>query len=317
MILVTGAGGYIGRRLVQRLLTEGYHVRCLYTSQHARFIPDHPSIEAFVQNEPDSQFWSSLVDGIHTIIHLRSSMWWGRTVDQKAIEIEGTRKLIYAAKSAEVGRITLISHLNATPTSGIETLNTKSIQEQLIRESGLAYTIIQSSLVFGELDSFISHLAAIFYLNPFVYSLPSRGEFLQQPLYVSDLIDALILSLDSIEMVDKTVPIGGPELLTFSELILTMMRVLSVRRTMIPIPPYILRWINKVVSIFLPRTLITEQWFDLVFTSRTTDPVNFVRFFGMQPRRFEDTLMQYLPNQNHFGLLLRRSFRRAPRRTKS
>ena len=92
MILVTGAGGYIGRRLIQRLLTEGYHVRCLSTSQHARFIPDHPAIEAFVHNDPDSQLWSSLVDGIHTIIHLRSSMWWGRAEDQKAIEIEGTQE---------------------------------------------------------------------------------------------------------------------------------------------------------------------------------------------------------------------------------
>lgn len=317
MILITGAGGYIGRRLVRRLLAQGYSLRCLTTPQHARFVPNDPAIELFALAEPDDRLWSDLAAGIHTIIHLRSSMWWGGAADQRAIEIEGTKKLIRAARNAQVGRIILISHLNAATSSGIEALRIKSMQEDLLRNSGIAHTIIRSSLVFGEGDSFISHLAANLYLNPLFLLIPSRGEFLQQPLYVNDLVEAIVHSLASIDLLDTTVSVGGPELLSFQELLQTIARVLSIRRMMIPFPPFLLRGFNRIWGRLVPRSLITDQWFDLVFTSRTTDPIHFVRTFAIQPQRFEDTLQQYLPRQNHYGLWLRRVFRRTPRRTKS
>ncbi|MCY4008458.1 MAG: NAD-dependent epimerase/dehydratase family protein [Anaerolineaceae bacterium] len=317
MILITGAGGYIGRRLVRRLRAQGHTLRCLATPQHARYVLDDPAIERFALAEPDDRQWSELVAGIHTIIHLRSAMWWGGAADQSAVEIEGTKKLISAARNAQVGRIVLISHLNAATASGIETLRIKSMQEDLLRNSGIAHTIIRSSLVFGEGDSFISHLAANLYLNPLFLLTPSRGEFLQQPLYVNDLVEAILRSLNSIDLLDTTVSVGGPELLSFQELLQTIARVLSIKRTMLPIPPFLLRGMNRVWRRFVPRSLITDQWFDLVFTSRTTDPIHFARTFALQPQRLEDTLQQYLPRQNHFGFWLRRVFRRAPRRNRS
>lgn len=317
MILVTGAGGYIGRRLVMCLLANGHSIRCQVTPQHARSFPDNPAIETYIQHEPEDELWSQMVDGVHSIIHLRSAMWWGRVQDLQAIEIEGTRKLIQAAKQAHVGRIILISHLEATPASGIETLRIKGMQELLLRESGLAFTIIRSSLVFGEADSFINHLAAILSANPFFFIQPGRGEYLQQPIYVGDLVEALNRSLDSLELVDKTITVGGPEFLTFTELIQAIMRVTGMQRPLLDAPPYLLRWLTRVMSLLLPRSLITEQWLDLVFTSRTTSTGNLPRSFGIQPQRLEDTLLGYLPRQNHIGLLLRRSFRRQPRRVNS
>ena len=241
-------------------------------------------------------------------------MWWGRVQDLRAIEIEGTRALIRAARSAHVGRVILVSHLNASPASGIPTLRIKGMQEQLLRESGLAFTIIRSALVFGEADSFISHLAAILRANPFFFAQPGRGEYLLQPIYVGDLVEATARSLQRLDVVDETVTVGGPEYLSLTELLQTIMRVTGMQRPLLDAPPYLLRWLAQIGSRLLPRSLITEQWLDLVVTSRTTSIGNLPRSFGIQPKRLEDTLLGYLPQQKHFRFLLRRSFRRRPRR---
>ncbi len=314
MILVTGAGGYIGRRLVAHLLVEGRLLRCLVTPQHARALPEDSALETHIHHEPNDALWAQLVDGVHCIIHLRSAMWWGQAQDLHAIEIEGTRALIRAARLAHVGRVILVSHLDASPASGIPTLRIKGAQEQLLRESGLAFTIIRSALVFGEADSFISHLAALLRANPLFFAQPSRGEYLLQPIYVGDLVEAIARSLQRLDVVDETVTVGGPEYLTFTELLRTIMRVTGMQRPLLDAPPYLLSWLALVGSRLLPRSLITEQWLDLVATSRTTGIGNLPRSFGIHPQRLEETLLGYLPRQRHFRTLMQRIFRRRPQR---
>ena len=72
------------------------------TPQHARALPEDSALETHIHHEPNDALWAQLVDGVHCIIHLRSAMWWGRAQDLHAIEIEGTRALIRAARLAHV-----------------------------------------------------------------------------------------------------------------------------------------------------------------------------------------------------------------------
>jgi NADH dehydrogenase len=251
--------------------------------------------------------------GAHAIIHLENAQWWGRSRDLERIELGGTQQLITAARAARVGRIIAVSQLGASPSSGYTLLRVKGRVEDAIRASGLAYTIIRSGLAFGEDDAFINHLAMQFTANPLFFLMPGQGEVVLHPIYVDDLVTAIVQSLETLETVDSVIEIGGPEYITLEDLIRTVMRVTGMYRMIISVPPYLLRWLTGVYTRLMPRSLITAQWLDILATNRTARIGSLFQVFGIQPRRIEDTLLTYMRGRRYGWMLLRYSFRRRPR----
>jgi uncharacterized protein YbjT (DUF2867 family) len=313
MILVTGATGFIGQHLVRQLMAEGYRVRCLIPPGQAEHLPWEYPPEIVEGHVFDEEALFKAMTGIHVIFHLANAQWWGRPRDLERIELAGTRNLIAAARAARVGRIITLSHLGAAPSSAYALLQIKGLVEEAIRDSGLAYTIIRSGLVFGEQDSFINHIAMSLRANPFFFLMPGRGEVVLNPIHIDDLVNALVRSLHTIDVVDTLVEIGGPEYITLEDLIRTVMRVTRMPRLIIPVPPYVLRWTTAIYSRLLPRSLMTPQWLDLLATNRTAQLGNTYHYFGIHPRRLEDTLLTYLRGRNFWTPLMRSSLRRRPR----
>ncbi len=313
MILVTGSTGFIGRHLVTRLMADGRRVRCLLPERRTKQLPWPQPPQMIHGNVLDEEALFRAVSGVHTIFHLENAQWWGRPRDLERIELVGTRNLITAARSARVGRIITLSHLGASPSAAYTLLRIKGMVEDEIRSSGLAYTIIRSGVVFGPDDSFVNHIAMMLHTNPFVFLMPGRGEISLHPIYVDDLATALFRSLETVETVDATLEIGGPEYIALEDLIRTVMRVSGTPRFVLPVPPYLLRWITAVYSRILPRSLMTAQWLDLLATNRTAPLGNVFNYFGIKPRRFEDTLLTYMRGRGYLWPMVRYTLRRRPR----
>lgn len=317
MILITGATGFIGRHVVAALMEQNLPLRCILTAWQARRLPwdaeDPRAPEIIVGNLLDDEAIFRAVTGAHTIIHLENAMWWGRQRNLERIEIAGTRSLITVARSARVGRIITLSHLGAAPSSAYILHRIKGQVEELLRNSGLAYTIIRSGIVFGPGDSFITNIAVMLRSNFLFFLMPGRGEVVLHPIYIDDLVRCITLSLEGVQTVDQTIEVGGPEYVTLEDMLLTIMRVTGMQRLIISVPPYLLRFISALYSFILPRSLVTSQWLDILATNRTTQLGNVYQYFGFQPRRFEDTLVTYLPQQPHWWNLFRNTFRRRPR----
>ena len=157
MSLVTGGTGLIGRHVVKKLMAAGTPVRCLLSEQQQRRLPWEPAAphapEIVTGTVLDEEVMFGALNGVHVIIHLENAMWWGRPRDLERVELVGTRTLIGVARSARVGRIITLSHLGAAPSSAFTLLRIKGMLEDMIRASGLAYTIIRSVLVFGTEDA--------------------------------------------------------------------------------------------------------------------------------------------------------------------
>lgn len=313
MILVTGATGFIGRHLVQRLLDEGYRLRCLVPPGQAEHLPWENPPEVVEGNMLDDEALFRAVTGVHVIIHLANAQWWGRPRDLERVELVGTRNLVAAARAARVGRMITLSHLGAAPSSAYPLLQIKGLVEETIRDSGLAYTIIRSGIVFGEEDSFINHIAMSLRANPLFFLMPGRGEVVLQPIHIEDVVNALVRSLHSVEAVDTVAEIGGPEYITLEDLIRTIMRVSRMPRLIIPVPPYVLRWTTAIYSRILPRSLMTPQWLDILAANRTAPLANTYHYFGIRPRRLEDTLLSYMRGRSYWMPLMRSSLRRRPK----
>jgi uncharacterized protein YbjT (DUF2867 family) len=313
MIVVTGASGFIGRHLVARLLRDGQVVRCLVPPGRGHEL-DSSTIPDVVSGSllNEEQIFKVLT-GAHTVIHLDSAQWWGRSRDLERIEVFGTRNLVAAARSARVGRIIVLSQLGASIASAYALLSIKGQVEEIVRTSGLAYTIIRSGVVFGEDDAFINHIAMILRLTPLVFLMPGYGEVVLHPIYIDDLIEVLVRSLELVSSIDSTVEIGGQEYITVEDLIATIMRVTGQYRTVLPVPPYLLRSLVGVYSRIFPRSLMTPQWLDILAANRTAPLGNIFNNFGIQPRRLEDALLTYMPDKNYLRAGLRYTLRRRPR----
>jgi NADH dehydrogenase len=189
----------------------------------------------------------------------------------------------------------------------------KGMVEDELRSSGLAYTIIRSGVVYGQEDSFVNHIAMMLRANPFFFLMPGRGEISLHPLYIDDLVSALFRCLEAVDTVDATLEIGGPEYIALEDLIRTVMRVSETPRFILSVPPYLLRWISVIYSRILPRSLMTPQWLDLLATNRTAPLGNTLNYFGIKPRRFEDTLLTYMRGRGYLWPMVRYTLRRRPR----
>ena len=313
MIFVTGATGFIGRHLVARLMADGHRVRCLLAEGKQKDLPWAEPPEIITGNLLDEEVLFKAATDVNTIIHLESGQWWARPRELERIEIVGTRNLIAAARAARVGRIIIVSQLGASSSSGYTLLRIKGIVEEQVRSSGLAYTIIRSGLVFGEDDAFVNHIAMMLRANPLFFLMPGRGEVVLHPIYIDDLVEAIVRSLRLIDTLDATLDIGGPEYITVEDLIRTVMRVSGARRLIIPMPPYVMRALAAIYSRIFPRSLLTAQWLDILATNRAAQLGNTFNAFGIRPRRFEDTLLTYMPGRRYWWPMVRYSLRRRPR----
>ncbi len=313
MILVTGATGFIGKPLVERLIYDGHPVRCLLNEKQVATLPWEAAPEIITGTLMDSVVLYQAMSGVNTVIHLENAQWWGRERDLERVEIHGTRNLVEAARSARVGRIITLSHLGATPSAAYPLLRVKGTVEEIIRSGGPAYTIIRSGVVFGKDDAFINHIAMQLLSNPFLFLMPGRGEIVLHPIYIDDLVEAIAQTLENLDTVDQMIEIGGPEYITLRDLIRTVMRVSGRERLIVSVPPYALRWINQGTRLVLPRTLLTPQWLDLLATNRVAKIGTLTRYYTIKPHRLEDTLLTYLPGSNGVWATLRAVFRRRPR----
>ncbi len=317
MILITGATGLVGRHLVQRMMNESLPMRCLLPERRQRRLPwdaGNPQAPEIVTGSvTDEEEFFRAVTGCHVVIHLENAMWWGRRRDLEHVELTGARALAAVARAARVGRIITLSQLGAAPSSAYTLHRVKGEVEDILRNSGVAFTIIRSGIVYSSEDAFINHIASMLRINPAFFLMPGGGESVLHPIYIDDLVEAIYRSLNLIRLVDTTVDIGGAEYMSLRDLMRTIMRVTGMRRILVAIPPYFLRWTTGLYSRLLPRSLMTSQWLDILAANRTAPLGNTYDYFGFQPRRFEETLLTYLPRRRHFVGLLRDTFRRRPR----
>ncbi len=311
MILVTGASGFVGRHLIPALAEAGWPVRALVPPRRRRMSwPD--GVEVTVGRVSDPAALHQAMQRVHTVFHLASAQWWGGQRDLERVDVEGTRNVIAAARAARIGRIFFLSHLGAEPSSAYRLLRVKGRVEELIRRSGLPFTIMRCGVLFGPEDRFVNGIAMLLRANPFFFFQPGQGESLLHPLYIGDLVQALVNSLERIALVDATIEIGGAEYMTFNEMVRTVMRVSHAKRVIVSVPPYALRGMTRTIRRVLPRWPLSTQWFDLLAGHRTAKLGNLFDYCDVRPVRFEDTLLTYMP-QRRYALELVRFLLTPPR----
>jgi uncharacterized protein YbjT (DUF2867 family) len=310
MILVTGSTGFIGKSLVRKLVESGQEVRLLLRpSPQSPRLARGLSVEVAVSSLNDERSLRAAMVGVDTVYHLAGVERQGAYADLMKVDIQGTQSVTRAAKDARVKRIFFLSHLGADRASAYPILKAKAIAEESIRRSGIDYTIIRSAVVYGPDDGFTTALAGLLATVPAIFLLPGDGRTLLQPLWVEDLVTCLIWALDSESITNKSLEIGGPEYLTFKQVMELVMQTIDINRTLISTRPPYLRWLTVFLESIFPGLPVSVYWLDYLATTRTCTLDTIPRTFNLMPARMAQNV-SYLEDKDWRQSLLKILFKR-------
>ncbi len=310
MILLTGGTGFIGRSLTRQLVETGHQVRLLLRpSPRTPRLPVGVPVEVAVSSLDDISGLRAAMKDVEAVYHLVGGEGQGGGANLQVVDIDGTRNVCQAAADARVGRFLYLSHLGADRASGFPVLKAKGIAEEYIRKSGVPYTILRGSILFGPGDEFTTGLAMLLAAAPGFLPLPSKGQTLVQPLWVEDAVTCLIWALDYPETINRTYEIGGSETFSLRQVAGTIMEITRQPRLLVNWPTQSMRALTILMEFIFPRFPASIFWMDYLAVNRTCPVDTIPRVFGLMPARFASRL-DYLRGghwiRQLFGRLLSR-----------
>jgi len=230
--VVTGAFGFSGKYIAERLLAAGHIVRTL-TNSPDRGNPFHGRVAAYPYNFDDPD---KLVESLRGASVLYNNYWvrFNYRAFSHAKAVENSLKLFDAAKKAGIKRIVHISITNPSLDSPFEYFRGKAVLEEAITESGLSYAILRPAVLFGKEDILINNIAWLLRRFP-VFGVFGDGKYRVQPIYAGDLADLAVEQGGKRENV--VIDAIGPETFTFRGLVKEIGRAIGKRRPIVPMPP--------------------------------------------------------------------------------
>jgi uncharacterized protein YbjT (DUF2867 family) len=297
MILITGATGYIGRHLVARLVAQGERPRCLVREMNRakRILPtDKVELVQGATTSPASL--DAAVQGVDTIVHaafLTADRKQSTGNEYEKTNVQGTANLIQAAKKAGVKRIIEIGGLGTRPDKPGSYMQGRYLAEKMLKESGLDWTIIQPSVLFGKNAPFIKGLVDLIRTSP-VVPLIGGGKIMFQPIYVEDVVTVIIKVLeDPVSTANKTYTIGGPAYYSFTQIIDALLQATHKQRIKAPAPTSLVGVGAAVMEAVLPKPPLTKAAMALFTFDNTTDLHSVERDFGFIPTSFTTYLKEH------------------------
>jgi NADH dehydrogenase len=247
--------------------------------------------------------------GVDIVYHLAGAEWLGAYASLMEIDIQGTQNVVAAAADARVKRLFFVSHLGADRASAYPVLKAKAIAEEYIRRSGIDFTILRTAIVFGNNDGFTTGLAQLISSIPRFFLVPGDGETLLQPLWVEDLATCLLWALDDERTNNQMYEIGGPEYLTFNQVVQTVIETLDIRRRLVHLRQPYLRALTVLLENLMPAMPVSVYWLDYLATNRASNLDAIPRFFNLMPSRLSQRLA-YLEGRDWRRDVWRMVFRR-------
>ena len=237
-VFVTGATGFVGLEILRQLREAGHSIRLLARNRNSPRVQQARSrwgAEVHPGDVLDAASLDGALNGIDAVIHLVGIIAEVGESTFERVHTDGTRNIIAAAQPARVRRFVHMSALGTRPNAASRYHQTKWAAEELVRRSGLQFTIFRPSLIYGPQDQFVNLFARIIRRSPVVPLLGSPGARFQ-PVAVEAIAAAFVRSLCEPASAGQTYDLCGPQALTLSEIVDHVLAVLRRKRLKLQVP---------------------------------------------------------------------------------
>jgi uncharacterized protein YbjT (DUF2867 family) len=289
MILLTGATGNVGSKLLRRLTAEGERVRCLVRDPR-RLGPERVRVQIALGDLSDPGSFRNAMRGVKTVVHMAAPM---RDQPRGSIEeLNGvaTYRLVRAAERAGAERFVFFSAMGASEHAPTRFFRSKALAERAVAESSVPSTIFAPSIVYAPNNYWVTVMERLTWLP--AVPIAGSGRAAYQPIWAEDVVDCVLAALRRDGQVSTRYELAGPDMLTYNDMARLVMRSAGRRRRLLHVPlPLVRATLNAAAAVVAGATAATwdeAQLMEAPMTS-TTGTAD-ARSLGVSPLPMREVL---------------------------
>jgi uncharacterized protein YbjT (DUF2867 family) len=296
-VIVFGGSGFLGHRLVRRLVAHGATVRvAVRHTERAQTVLRAAGLDRIAVLRADVRDQSSVraaVTETDAVANAVSAYVEKGGVSFESVHDHGAETIAREAAAARVARFVLVSGIGADPESGSPYIRTRGRGELVVRQAFAGATVIRPGVMFGPGDALFGSIAKLARLLP-ALPLIGGGRTRLQPVYVEDVAQAISRVLAEPGTAGQTYEVAGPGVYTLRELVDMVLQLIGRRRLLVPVP-FIVADIQARLLEFLPRPPLTTSQVDLLKTDNVASgALPGFHELNIQPKTIEEIVPTYI-----------------------
>jgi NADH dehydrogenase len=300
-VFVTGATGFVGRAILVRLQGVGHSARILVRnpdSSHFRALFSDARLETHRGNILDPSTLQDALEGVDAVIHLVGIISECRANTFDNVHRLGTENIVQAAQEAGVQRLVHMSALGTRPNAVARYHQSKWAAEEIVRRSGLDWTIFRPSIIFGPGDGFVNLFARISRNSP-VLPVMGDGQSRFQPVAVEDVAACFIGALNEPHSFGQTYDLCGTEIFTLNEIVDLILEVTGRKRLKLRLP-WAVAWCQAAfLELLFPLLLrrappLNRDQLLMLQEDNVGNPKPAMELFRIEPFSFQVRIARYL-----------------------
>ena len=294
-ILLTGATGFVGSHMLERLVADGHNVRAVVRDRMALDKPPgRGSVEGVSGDVVSGNGLDQAARECEAAIHLVGIIQETKDSTFEKVHHQGTVNVLTAAKKAGVRRFLQMSALGARADGVSEYQTSKWRAEEAVRASGMEWVILRPSVIFGPRDGFVTQMIEVMRSSPLLRPVPGNGRYPFRPVYIADVVECFVQSLTNPASTGQTIALVGGEELTLDELLRAVADYIGVRKPAVHVPFPIIYFNSKVMAKVMKRPPVTPDQLRMLKEGSTADPAPMQQIFHITPVKFREGLGKYL-----------------------
>lgn len=286
-VFLTGATGFVGKNMLQRLVAEGHAVRALVRDPQRAGLAQNAKVELVAGDVVEGTGLDQRMQGCDAVIHLVGIIVEKGNNTFERVHHLGTRNVVEAAKRAGIKRFVQMSALGVRANGVAPYQTTKWKGEEEVRRSGIPFCILRPSLIFGEGDGFVTQMMATMRSAPLFRPVPGSGKPKFRPIFIDDVTACFVRALTAEAATNQTVELGGADELTLNEVLAEIARCAGVRKPAVHIPLPLMFAGAAVMQKVLKDPPVTVDQLRMLREGSTCDIGPMKRIFGVEPRGFK------------------------------
>lgn len=293
-VFLTGATGFVGRNMMQRLLQEGHSLRALVRPPgKTRLVTffwepgiDRTKRELVRGDVVSGAGLDAGMQGCDAVIHLVGIIVEKGANTFEAVHHLGTRNVVQAAKRNGIQRFIQMSALGVRAEGVAAYQTSKWKGEEEVRASGIPYCILRPSLIFGPGDGFVTQMMEMMRKAPLLRPVPGDGKPKYRPIFIDDVTACFARALTAEAATNQTVALGGADELSLNDVLAEIARCAGVRKPAVHIPLPLMFAGAAVAQTLLANPPVTVDQLRMLREGSTCDIGPMKQIFAIAPRGF-------------------------------